>query len=294
MPESSELAALPAQGRVFTSHRRVRANDADTQRRLRLDGMARYLQDVAFDDLNDAGFSQVHAFWVLRRCIIRVIRPAHFNDEIRLRSWCSALSGRWCNKRVTIDAGSGALVETEGFWINVDGSTGIPAPLSEEFIARFSVPAADHKLHWRRMLPRPPVGDDPLQGTPFPMRAADFDWLSHVNNAAYWYVLEDYLEDEHRDLLDGEYEAVLEYNAPITAASGSRYSPPSVKPRCTCGSSSKDRCAPLRESAPYPRTKGSDDHHHLAPASRCARAEPTRAPQRTECRAVHRDPHRTR
>ena len=215
MPESSELAALPTQGRVFTSHRRVRANDADTQRRLRLDGMARYLQDVAFDDLNDAGFGQEHAFWVLRRCIIRVIRPAHLNDEIRLRSWCSALSGRWCNKRVTIDAGSGALVETEGFWINVDGSTGIPAPLSEEFIARFSVPAADHKLHWRRMLPRPPVGDDPLQGTPFPMRAADFDWLSHVNNAAYWYVLEDYLEDEHRDLLDGEYEAVLEYNAPI-------------------------------------------------------------------------------
>jgi len=157
MPESSELAALPNQGRVFTSHRRVRANDADTQRRLRLDGMARYLQDVAFDDLNDAGFGQEHAFWVLRRCIIRVIRPAHFDDEVRLRSWCSALSARWCNKRVTIDAGSGALVETEGFWINVDGSTGMPAPLSGEFLARFSVPAVDHKLHWRRMLPRPPM-----------------------------------------------------------------------------------------------------------------------------------------
>ncbi len=153
---------------------------------------------------------------MLRRCIIRVIGPAHFDDEVRLRSWCSALSARWCNKRVTIDADRGALVETEGFWINVDGSTGMPAPLSEEFIARFSVPAVDHKLHWRRMLPRPPQGADALRGTPFPLRAADFDWLSHVNNAAYWYVLEDYLEDEHRDLLDGEYEAVLEYNAPIT------------------------------------------------------------------------------
>ncbi|MEO9221218.1 MAG: acyl-ACP thioesterase domain-containing protein, partial [Mycobacteriaceae bacterium] len=77
MVELTGMAALPAQGRVFTSHRRVRANDADTQRRLRLDGLARYLQDVAFDDLNDAGFGQEHAFWVLRRCMIRVIRPAH-------------------------------------------------------------------------------------------------------------------------------------------------------------------------------------------------------------------------
>ncbi len=218
MVELTGMAALPAQGRVFTSHRRVRANDADTQRRLRLDGLARYLQDVAFDDLNDAGFGQEHAFWVLRRCIIRVIRPAHFDDEVRLRSWCSALSARWCNKRVTIDAANGALVETEGFWINVDGSTGMPTALSPEFMSMFSVPAVDHHLHWRRMLPRPPAptGDEPLHGTPFPLRAADFDWFSHVNNAAYWYVLEDYLEDAHRALLDGEYEAVLEYNAPIT------------------------------------------------------------------------------
>ena len=213
-----ELAALPAKGRVFTSQRRVRANDADTQRRLRLDGMVRYLQDVAFDDLNDAGFGQAHPYWILRRCIIRVIRPAHFDDEVRLRSWCSALSARWCNKRVTIDAPGGALVETEGFWINVDGSTGMPTPLSEDFLARFSVPAVDHALHWRRMLAAPPSpnGAGTLRGTPFPLRAADFDWFSHVNNAAYWYVIEDYLEEEHRELLDGEYEAVLEYNAPIT------------------------------------------------------------------------------
>ena len=218
MVELTELAALPAQGRVFTSHRRVRANDADIQRRLRLDGLARYLQDVAFDDLNDAGFGQEHAFWVLRRCIIRVIRPAHFDDEVRLRSWCSALSARWCNKRVTIDGANGALVETEGFWINVDESTGMPTPLSPKFMRMFSVPAVDHQLHWRRMLPRPPApqGDGGLRGAPFPLRATDFDWFSHVNNAAYWYALEDYLADEHRVLLSGEYEAILEYNAPIT------------------------------------------------------------------------------
>ena len=117
------LSPLPAEGRVFTRARRVRASDVDTDRRLRLDGTARYLQDIAYDDLTDAGFGEAHACWVLRRSVVRVLRPAVFDEDVRLRSWCSGYASRWCTKRVTVDGSRGALLETEGFWVNVDPLT---------------------------------------------------------------------------------------------------------------------------------------------------------------------------
>lgn len=216
--EPARFADLPDAGRVFTTHRKVRASDVDVARRLRLDGTARYLQDIAFDDLHDAGFGREHASWVLRRSVVRVLVPAQFDDDVRLRSWCSGYASRWCTKRVTVDSGSGALLETEGFWVNVDPTTGMPAPLSPEFFSRFHLPAADHALRWRRMLAPPPAPDGPgtLRGTPFPLRVTDFDWYGHVNNAAYWYVVEEHLAGAHSGLLDGTHEAAIEYNAPIT------------------------------------------------------------------------------
>ncbi|GAB2934000.1 acyl-[acyl-carrier-protein] thioesterase [Rhodococcus aerolatus] len=216
-PTPAVLAPLPQAGRVFTRHRRVRASDVDPARRLRLDGTARFLQDIAFDDLNDAGFGQEHAFWLLRRSVVRVLRPAVFDEDVRLRSWCSGYASRWCTKRVTIDGGGGALLETEGFWVNVDPATGMPAPLSEDFFARFHLPAADHALRWRRMLAPPAAPDGPgtLRGEPFPMRHTDFDWFDHVNNAAYWHVVEEVLREADAALVAGQHEAVLEYNAAI-------------------------------------------------------------------------------
>ncbi|WP_127783540.1 acyl-ACP thioesterase domain-containing protein [Rhodococcus sp. X156] len=215
--EPTEFTAVPTEGRVFTQQRRVRANDVDPQRRLRLDGMARYLQDIAFDDLNDAGFGEKHAYWVLRRCVVRVLRPAQFDEDVRLHSWCSGYASRWCTKRVQIEGDDGALIETEGFWVNVSAETGMPTPLSQDFFSMFHLPAADRELRWRRMLtpPRAPEGEH-LRGTPFPLRVTDFDWFSHVNNAAYWFAVEEHLDAEHRGLLDGPHEAVLEYNTPIT------------------------------------------------------------------------------
>ncbi len=206
------LTAPPARGRVYLAQRRVRANDVDTERRLRLDGVARYLQDIAFDDLADAGFAQVHPLWVLRRTVVDVLRPARFHEDVRLRSWCSALDTRWCTKRVTVDGGDGALIETEGFWINVDATTGMPAPLSPDFLSRFTEPAAAERLRWRRWL-----HDQPPEGVrcTFPLRNTDFDWFSHVNNAVYWHVVEEYIERAPW-LLAQPHRAVVEHLAPIT------------------------------------------------------------------------------
>lgn len=209
---STALSALPERGRVFTTQRRIRANDVDTERRLRLDGVARYLQDIAFDDLRDTGFAEVHPFWVLRRTVVDVLRPARFDEEVRLRSWASGFDARWCNKRVTVDGHEGALLETEGFWINVDAVTGMPAQLSDDFLTLFPEAARGERLQWRRWLrEHPPAGPR----SAFPLRATDFDWFSHVNNAVYWHVVEEHL-DQAPWLMEVPYRAVVEHLAPIT------------------------------------------------------------------------------
>ncbi|MGZ4531328.1 MAG: acyl-[acyl-carrier-protein] thioesterase [Mycobacteriaceae bacterium] len=206
------LSGLPEQGRIYSTRRRIRANDVDAERRLRLDGVARYLQDVAFDDLRDTGFVKSHPLWVLRRTVVDVLRPAHFDEEVRLRSWGSAFADRWCNKRVTVDGNRGALIETEGFWINVDATTGMPARLSEGLLACFPESAGGKRLRWRRWLhEHPPQGPT----REFPLRNTDFDWFSHVNNAVYWHVVEEYL-DQAPWLMAVPHRAVVEHLSPIT------------------------------------------------------------------------------
>ena len=56
----------PAQGRVFTAGRGIRSTDATRDGWLRLDALARYLQDVAEDDLADAKWREPQV-WLLRR-----------------------------------------------------------------------------------------------------------------------------------------------------------------------------------------------------------------------------------
>ena len=46
---------LPSAGRTFTGERIVRLGDVSPAGRLRLDAVARYLQDIATDDAVDAG-----------------------------------------------------------------------------------------------------------------------------------------------------------------------------------------------------------------------------------------------
>jgi len=47
------LIPRPAQGRTFTSRRRVRLSDLDGRGRVRLDALARFLQDVAIDGVQE-------------------------------------------------------------------------------------------------------------------------------------------------------------------------------------------------------------------------------------------------
>ncbi|AXK87636.1 acyl-[acyl-carrier-protein] thioesterase [Nocardia farcinica] len=221
------LAPLPEEGMGFVSAWPVRAGDVDPYNRLRFDAVARYLQDIAWEELHQTFLHRSDPNWIVRRTVVDVIRPVLWPDDVRLLRWCSSMSTRWTNMRVRITSGNGGLIETEGFWINISESTGMPARISDEGLSYLAKTTDEHRLRWRPYLTdaTPPESDTDL---PFPVRATDIDQYNHVNNACYWQAVEQFLV-EYPKLVAGPHRAVIEYVAPVLARQHisvrSRYEP---------------------------------------------------------------------
>ncbi|OYD67237.1 acyl-[acyl-carrier-protein] thioesterase [Rhodococcus sp. OK302] len=208
--DHAPLAPLPHAGHIFEASWPVRTGDIHSDRRLRLDAIARYLQDVGFDNLIASDALDIHPTWVVRRTVIDVVRPIRWPDRVHLRRWCTGISRKWCSMRVRIDSDDGGLVETEGFWINVDPKTGMPARISERFTRELDSTVVDQHLHWHRWI-TPEASDAPERS--FPLRASDFDPFDHVNNAVYWQPAEEAMGE---DLREKPFRSIIEYSQPIT------------------------------------------------------------------------------
>ncbi|MBJ8337399.1 acyl-ACP thioesterase [Antrihabitans sp. YC3-6] len=213
----------------FEAKYRLRTGDVDQDMRLRLDGMARTLQDVANDNLEATDFAHTDPFWIVRRTVIDVIEPISWPGTVTAQRWCGALSTRWTNMRVRMTAEHetnlfnptqrpAGLVETEAFWINVN-QQGLPARISDGGFALLSSMNDVHRLKWKSMNPDLPSEADADTAAPVDrqhvLRSTDFDPFKHMNNAAYWAAVEDELVD-HPDLTATRHRAVLEYLRPIS------------------------------------------------------------------------------
>jgi acyl-ACP thioesterase len=176
------MVPLPSSGRVFERRRRVRLGDVGIAGEIRVDAVARYLQDIARDDSADADLPDPMA-WVVRRSTVDCVRPPVFQEEVTLTTWCSGVGSRWAERRTSIVGSHGSRVETATIWVHVDARTGRPAKLGEAFAVRYAEAAGGRVVDARLAHePRPP---DLVAPSPWPWRASDFDLLGHVNNAAY-------------------------------------------------------------------------------------------------------------
>ena len=119
--ELTEIIAEPGAGRVYEEALRPGIADVTATGRSRLDAMARWLQDVAYRDLIDAGF-EGPGVWIVRRMRVRVGRFPRFGDELVLRTFCSG-TGRFAAERHTSIAGDEARVETVSHWVYLDPQT---------------------------------------------------------------------------------------------------------------------------------------------------------------------------
>lgn len=187
-PGAAVLTPKPAVGRVYEAARRIRLGDVDPTGRCRLDATVRHLQDVARDDSADADLVDPMT-WVVRRTLLEVTQAPVFQEWIDLATWCSGHGGRWAERRTELRGSEGAHVDAVTVWIFVDGETGAPRKLNEDFFEIYGASAADRRVSARLQLPTSPP--DTATAEPWPLRFADLDLLGHANNAAQWQPVEE-------------------------------------------------------------------------------------------------------
>jgi len=204
--DPEEFRPLPPAGRRVTRERPVRLRDVTSRGRVRLDALADYLQDVATDDVDDAGLVGA---WVLRRLVLALGDPPRYGDAVALTTFCSGSGGRFAERRTTVSVGGRVAVEAVALWVYVDDA-GRPAPLKDWFFARYGEAAGGRRVKSRLRLP-PPVGDPAVR--PWPLRVTDVDVLDHINNAASWAAVEDELGRRHADRRLARAE--MEYRKPV-------------------------------------------------------------------------------
>ncbi|WP_026909588.1 acyl-ACP thioesterase domain-containing protein [Patulibacter minatonensis] len=183
-----DLAPFPTVGRVHELAQRVGPASTTIAGRARLDAIADWLQQVAYDDVVAAGIAQ-EVVWVLRRNQIRVERFPVFGELLRMRTACSGLGPLVSERRTTITGDAGGRIEAAAIWVPLHPGTLLPHR-SPAFLEVFGPSAAGRRVRARLRHPAPPA-DAPA--VPWSFVSADLDVAGHVNNAATWRPLEEEL-----------------------------------------------------------------------------------------------------
>lgn len=201
---------VPSRGRTFSARRRVRLADVDPTGRVRLDALARLLQDVAIDDVEETGWGTPAHLWFVRRIRFDVHTPFLEDREIELVTWCSGLAVIAAGRRWSLLGDRGGRAEVDSVWIHL-GPDQRPARI-EGFDVYAETTGGRH-VSTKLELPEPPSG---ARVARWQLRATDVDLHGHVNNAIHWQAVESALAesgvDTARPLL-----AELDYREPIDA-----------------------------------------------------------------------------
>lgn len=204
-------------GRHYLHERRVRLSDAGPDGRLRADGLARYLQDVAGDDWDDTGVTSEDT-WVVRRTTVRVAAGGRWpllGEQVTLTTWCAGWGAAWAERRTDVAVAGETVIECAALWVPID-PTGHPLRLRDEFFQVYAEAAQGRKVSGRvRVVPIP----EGAERRPWSFRRADLDIVGHVNNAVQWAPLADIARTQvkyaswiHRGPIEAEDEVVLAFD----------------------------------------------------------------------------------
>jgi len=202
---------VPSAGRSYRSRRAIRLADMDATGRLRLDAVARFLQDVAIEDVQETGWGMPDHLWFIRRIRVEVRTPFHADREVELVTWCSGLAAIAAGRRWSVTGDRGGRIEVDSVWIHL-GPDQRPARI--ESFDVYAEATGGRPASTRLELPAPPA-DAPR--TPWPLRSTDVDLHGHVNNAVYWQAVEDVLARSGVDP-GAQLAAELDYRDPIDLA----------------------------------------------------------------------------
>ena len=204
---------VPTTGRTYSATRRVRLADLDVTGRVRLDAIARLLQDVAIDDVQETGWGAPSHLWFVRRILIDVHQPFLDDRAIELTTWCSGLAAIAAGRRWTLTGDSGGRAEVDSVCIHL-GPDQRPARIEGFGIYREATDG--RRVSTKLGLPDPP---DYAPTAPWPLRASDVDPHGHVNNAIHWQAVEHALAASELDAA-APLVAELDYREPIDLGDG--------------------------------------------------------------------------
>jgi acyl-ACP thioesterase len=199
---------VPAQGRTFSARRRVGLADLDAHGRVRLDAVARFLQDVAIEDVQQTGWGTPAHLWFVRSIRLDAVVPLLEDRELELVTWCSSLAAIAAGRRWSVTGDRGGRIEVDSVWIHL-GPDQRPARIDGFGI--YGEATGGRRASTKLELPDPPA--DAVRA-PWPLRVSDVDPNGHVNNAVHWQAVEHALAlhgfDPARPLV-----AELDYRDPI-------------------------------------------------------------------------------
>ena len=183
------LVPIPESGRTFRVAYTVRLSDTDAAGRLRLDAIARYLQDAAIDDVHETGWGAPEHLWVLRSVRIDVLTPSLEDGQVEIVTWGSSFSALAAGRRWSLTGDAGGSIEVDSTWIHL-GPDARPARIGDGFDG-YAEAAQGRTTSTKLTLAPPSLGE--LRS--WPLRVTDVDRMGHVNNAAYWAAVEQRLPE---------------------------------------------------------------------------------------------------
>ena len=180
----------------------------DAHGRLRLDAVARFLQDVAIDDVSETGWGLPDHLWFIRSIRVDVLAAVVEDQEVEVVTWCSGVAPIAAGRRWSLSGALGGRIEVDSVWIHL-GPDERPARLDE--FGLYAEAAGDREVSTKLRLPDPPAGAERF---PWAVRATDVDRHGHVNNSVHWQAVEERLARRGPDPTE-PLRAFLDYRQPI-------------------------------------------------------------------------------
>lgn len=180
---------IPEEGRKYSTARRVGLGDVSARGTARFDAVARWLQDVAAEDVEAAGLEE-KVVWYVRSSRLDVEVLPLLRERVELTTFCSGLGPRWAERTTVAMGDRGASLRAVSVWVSLDPETGKPIRPSAAFREIYEGALATRPVA-ARLNHRAPSQD--ATASPWRIRWCDIDVLDHVNNAVYWAALEEEL-----------------------------------------------------------------------------------------------------
>ena len=87
---------------------------------MRLDAVARFLQDIAIDDVQETGWGLPEHLWFVRSIRVDVVQPFAGDTEVELTTWCSGVAAIAAGRRWSVKGDAGGSIEVDSVWIHLD------------------------------------------------------------------------------------------------------------------------------------------------------------------------------